>query len=172
MMVDIYLDHFLCLSFSFPEPIPSSMDNWGEGVVPACREESTIPIVNQSSPPPAIDAQKLDENDRVQQCFTSSSTRPFADVDAQPEQIDHFQQEETNTTHSTQEPSVPKHKPYNHNVLVIETQPPKVEKSRLIRSVAYCFFFLVARTIIEFIPSWTHSNDEYLIIYNTNYDHT
>ena len=21
------------------EPIPSSMDNWGEGVVPACREE-------------------------------------------------------------------------------------------------------------------------------------
>jgi hypothetical protein len=25
--------------FSFLEPIPCSMDNWGEGVVPACREE-------------------------------------------------------------------------------------------------------------------------------------
>jgi hypothetical protein len=23
----------------FSEPIPCSMDNWGEGVVPACREE-------------------------------------------------------------------------------------------------------------------------------------
>ena len=33
------------LIFSSLEPIPCLMDNWGEGVVPACREERTEEFV-------------------------------------------------------------------------------------------------------------------------------
>ncbi len=32
-------DFDLLCCFVFKEPIPCAMDNWGEGVVPACREE-------------------------------------------------------------------------------------------------------------------------------------
>lgn len=91
-------------------------------------EEPSSPLADQSPsllPPTHVDVQTLEENDRAQRPSTTSSTSSFAH--AQPEQIDHVQQEK-NISPSTQEQSASKSKPYNHDVLVIETQPPKVGK--------------------------------------------
>ena len=39
MQVSGIVDIPQCFDMCVLEPIPSTMDNWGEGVVPACREE-------------------------------------------------------------------------------------------------------------------------------------
>ncbi|UJR25599.1 hypothetical protein I4U23_006943 [Adineta vaga] len=136
------------------EPIPCLMDNWGEGVVPACREEQN-PTMEESPtsmggrPSTApVRVSKHGPLDRTQRPSTGSSTSSSIrsshsdsrhkklpkineSVDSQHQiKLDPWTNTDTNDQLSHRKESLTEEdskKPYNHDVLVIQTQPPKFE---------------------------------------------
>ncbi|UJR23318.1 hypothetical protein I4U23_026332 [Adineta vaga] len=122
------------------EPIPCSMDNWGEGVVPACREERPQEIdisslsMSERSPSAPLKSQRSDHIDPIQRPSTSSSYS-----DTHTKQFDDPLDKENKTTRSmeTDIDETPRKPPTrrlsfhkkssSHDILVIETQPPKLE---------------------------------------------
>ncbi|CAF0786639.1 unnamed protein product [Adineta ricciae] len=124
------------------EPIPCLMDNWGEGVVPACREERTEEIdlssicTPERSPSAPSKSHRSIDNDPIQRPSTGSSHSdvPIKQVD----RISHFDTQnkiaqsteidvgERVSKQPTYRSSLEK-KPLTHDILVIETQPPKLE---------------------------------------------
>ncbi|CAF0916817.1 unnamed protein product [Adineta ricciae] len=142
------------------EPIPCLMDNWGEGVVPACREEQN-PMLEESPTPTIgrpvsapVSVSKHKAIGRTQRPSTGSSTNSSAhtsrsgsrskklpkiieSVDSQHQvkldpwtQTDNdeqaLNQNESSTEQEISQTSFDR-RSYNHDVLVIQAQPPKLE---------------------------------------------
>ncbi|CAF0994598.1 unnamed protein product [Rotaria sordida] len=137
------------------EPIPCSMDNWGEGVVPACREEHPQSIVQspildaQRSPSAPADIQTPEDINEIRRSSSSrSSVNSSIDSTTQtkrPLKIHHTDQQ--NKSEQSIKDNIDDHtltrkespieqnihrlsferKPYNHDILVIQNQPPKLE---------------------------------------------
>ncbi|CAF1310301.1 unnamed protein product [Adineta steineri] len=116
------------------EPIACSMDNWGEGVVPACREERpqdieiiSIPTPERSSSAP-INKQISENLDELQRPSTGSTNS-----DKQTRQLhetDSIDQENNTEELSTKQPTRRlsfQRQASNHDILVIDTRPPKLE---------------------------------------------
>ncbi|CAF0848591.1 unnamed protein product [Rotaria sp. Silwood1] len=137
------------------EPIPCSMDNWGEGVVPACREErpqslEQSPTLDTERLPLA--PINIGTPEDVNQIKRSSSRSSSVNSSIQsvtptkgPPKIDHIHQQNKSEksskdniddyTLTRKESPIDQNirrssfekKPYNHDILVIQNQPPKLE---------------------------------------------
>lgn len=127
-------------------------------------EEIPNPPEDQYSPP------AIDENDPAQYLSTASSRKSFTHADEQPEPTERSEFVSVIHPRTFEEPPS-KNKPYNHDVLVIDTQPPKVHNSISIWSRSACLSTL-ARTIIGFILCWTNSYDDNVNVYNTSDDYS
>ncbi|CAF1551381.1 unnamed protein product [Adineta steineri] len=142
------------------EPIPCIMDNWGEGVVPACREErpqsmreSSFSMADRPVTAP-VSIPILEAIDQIRRPSTGSSVGssirtshsnsrakklskinesidieqhikldPWTNTDSNDNILT---QKESSTEYDTNRSSF-EQKHYNHDVLVIQTQPPKLE---------------------------------------------
>ena len=177
------------------EPVPCTMDNWGEGVVPACREErpqrlfytldlifiltnnvllfsveeSPISVVERPSTAP-LSIPSPDNIDRIERPSTGSSVASSIHTSRSSNQSkklskiiesdhvrQHIQREQSIKTTSDDRTSIQKdssteqntnqssfeQKPYYHDILVIHTQPPKVNNSNQCKnSFSYRLFFI------------------------------
>ncbi|CAF1232293.1 unnamed protein product [Rotaria sordida] len=142
------------------EPIPCIMDNWGEGVVPACREErpqsieeSPVSIDERPSTAP-INIPTSENINRTQRPSTGSSITSidhtarsnsqgkklskfskFNHIDQQIKRPPSIESTSDNRISSEKEflneQNISRtsfsQKPYNHDILVIHIQPPKLE---------------------------------------------
>ena len=142
------------------------MDNWGEGVVPSCREEQVTKLIfdlnwfafrfyhflkfSIEEIPAPIDVQTPDEIDQLPRPSSSSSQSDI--TNKQPHSADeHYE-------FLWEKETVPQRKAYNHDILVIDTQPPKVEE--VLHRLNRCFHFrCLAWTISWFIFFGTSSNE-------------
>ncbi|CAF3344293.1 unnamed protein product [Rotaria socialis] len=136
------------------EPIPCSMDNWGEGVVPACREErpqsiEESPLIDVERPVTVpINMQTSEHFDQTQRPSRSSSVNSSIHSMTQTKQRSRT---ESNHRPNTNEQSTSDNdddqalarkesligkgisqlsaaqKPYNHDIFVIQNQPTKLE---------------------------------------------
>ena len=173
------------------EPIPCTMDNWGEGVVPACREErpprfdhrlfwnthqrclssmfSLEPLptfLGEQLPSSEANLLSLNDADLTPRPFDSpssdyvrrsprsgSGTKVFDRVEQpqhhlpqiEPERSSNYEERSSEKVSSSREavqpPSVER-RPYNHDVLVIETQPPRVSRRTVQERVSRRSLFL------------------------------
>jgi hypothetical protein len=96
-----------------------------------------------------MDIRTSDEDDQIQHSSTSTSAKSSTHSDIQSKQAqksDNIDQEQSTKTYTGTHPSIRKEpliqrKPYNHDILVIQTQPPKVKQSTRgnIRLIVLCF---------------------------------
>ncbi|CAF2413865.1 unnamed protein product [Rotaria sp. Silwood2] len=137
------------------EPIPCSMDNWGEGVVPACREErpqsiEQSPILDtERSPLAPISIQTPEDVNQIRQSSSRNSSVNSSIHSATqtkgPPKIDHIHHQ--NKSEQSIQDNIDDHtlirkespieqnihrlsfekKLYNHDILVIQNQPPQLE---------------------------------------------